>query len=58
MTRYHVYASVDDMLDDGGFYERVAVTDGHPALDGALRRAAELLSEGKAVQIVPEDVPE
>lgn len=53
--RYHVYASEDDDPDEGGCYEHAKTFE---IKVNMLDAVSALLDEGKAVQILPERVPE
>ena len=52
MTRYHVYASDNDDGKDGGAYEHVKTFE---IKVNMLDRVSQLLDEGKAVQILPQE---
>ena len=54
-TRYHVWKSEDDMPDDGGTYEHAKTFE---LKVNMLDFVSRLLNEGKAVQILPEEVSE
>ena len=58
MTRYHVYASFDDDPREGGTYVFMQTIEGKHAILATMGFALVQLCQGKAVQIVPEDVSE